>query len=314
MYLESFDHQPSEIVEVRSQRHGDFVQVYDSPGRRSRRVVLSYLRTPDGPKQIRHHLRFDEGPFSYICVSASARVYHYRDKSRKPRLEEFLPTGKMLVDDPQNGHTMERIFSADFDWERLEPVDPLFDDPPILNRQSAGKPWYVTTYQIANSEPTTLWLVEEHEGQTLKRVVEIGPAKGGTGKLPPFRPPSNPSAAGSCVSIYFSASRTEPLSSSERQEIDTLIARFRIEEKTDGLRWESLCVFDPKRPSEPDVIFAGSVRPPSNTDEAFLIGMQHWCKLLAEIRKNLPSARWLVQLDDHELAWDEARQEYDLSK
>jgi hypothetical protein len=52
---------------------------------------------------------------------------------------------------------------------------------------------------------------------------------------------------------------------------------------------------------------------PDNSEEAIWIGVQHWCEALSELRRAIADAEWRVHVDDHDIVWDEARQEYDPS-
>lgn len=122
------------------------------------------------------------------------------------------------------------------------------------------------------------------------------------------------------ISIHYLAYRRHQLSTSERASIDELIRRYSVKEQieeyqhsVEGLNWESFCVYDPNAPTKPGVIFEGATRLPDNSSEALWLGLQHWCRLLSEIRRALPDASWRVHVDDHDILWDQARGEYDPS-
>ena len=125
------------------------------------------------------------------------------------------------------------------------------------------------------------------------------------------------------ISIYYSARRTEPMTSVEQAAISSLIAEYAIEEQLqdrdrtgEGPNWESFCVYqldDPHFPAEPGVIFEGATGLPDNSEDNFWLGIQHWCALLSKIRRAVGSAVWSVHIDAHDVYWDEERQEYDPS-
>jgi hypothetical protein len=94
-----------------------------------------------------------------------------------------------------------------------------------------------------------------------------------------------------------------------KYSVDDQIGKRRIFRKAPN--WESFCIYDSANPSEPGVIFEGATKLPDNTQEFMWQGLQHWCGLLSEIRSVLPTAIWRVNVDDHEIAWDEASQAYD---
>ena len=118
------------------------------------------------------------------------------------------------------------------------------------------------------------------------------------------------------VSIYYSASRDRPLSKAEhdavqwqvdRFPLDTLIRECGIPEPE--FTGEGFCVYSP--PLEPGVVFEGSTKLPGNSEEAMWIAIQHWCKLLTELRGVLQDADWHVHVDDHDIVWNEKLQIYD---
>ena len=121
------------------------------------------------------------------------------------------------------------------------------------------------------------------------------------------------------ISIYYSARRSTPLSSSEQKAIESVDERFSVDEAIlrycetgEGPNWESFCVYDPND-EEPDVIFAGATGLPDNSEEALWQGLQHWCSALTEIRRALKDTEWDVAVDDHEIAWDEETEMFDPS-
>jgi hypothetical protein len=120
------------------------------------------------------------------------------------------------------------------------------------------------------------------------------------------------------VSIYYTATRAEPISSAEQFAIDEIISRYSVEMQIDeylrsghGFNWESFFVYDPDDNTEPDVVFEGATRLPSNSRDAPIVGLRRWCKLLTEIRLRLPGCNWRVHVDDYEIKWDDATNSYD---
>lgn len=119
------------------------------------------------------------------------------------------------------------------------------------------------------------------------------------------------------VSIYYMASRAEPLTAEEQVAIKALIAAYSVDDQIDayirtgkGYSGEGFCVYDPADPSEPDVVFEGTTKLPSDSDEEAWHGLRLWCDLLSLIRRVLSTAAWHVHVDDLDLAWDEQEQHY----
>jgi hypothetical protein len=169
-----FDHKPSQLVDVFPNPEGEFVQIWDSPrGTNGRRLLLTYLRTPKGPREVCQRIYLDEGTFELVEATDLRRVSYYRD-SRETRHERFLPSGRLLLNDPRNGFNTRSIFTADFDWEKQEPKGKALGDKQVMRLQTEGGIWYVSTYQQTPTEPESLWLIEEHRGHELLRSVEVG--------------------------------------------------------------------------------------------------------------------------------------------
>jgi len=123
------------------------------------------------------------------------------------------------------------------------------------------------------------------------------------------------------ISIYYTAKRATPVSPAERATIDTLLEEYSVDDELDdylqtgrGLNWESFSVYDPADPTERGVIFEGATKLPDNSDDAVVKGVDHWSRLLSRIRRELSGATWHVHVDDHDLMWDDAAREYDLSE
>ena len=122
------------------------------------------------------------------------------------------------------------------------------------------------------------------------------------------------------VSIYYAARRQQPLSPDERAALDRLIARYSIRDHVEqhvqtskGHNGENFHLYEPSELTEPSVVFEGATKLPDNSGDALWELIQHWCQLLSEVRRVLPSASWDVHVDDHDITWDEEQQAYDPS-
>ena len=73
----------------------------------------------------------------------------------------------------------------------------------------------------------------------------------------------------------------------------------------DGSRWPSFFVYDPADPTSPDVVFEGATELPAHSADAMWAALQHWCKLLTNVRRALADATWQVNVDDVDIPWDE---------
>jgi hypothetical protein len=171
-----FDQKASEHVDVVRHPQGEFVQIWDSPrGTVGRRVLLTFLRTPAGPHEICQRIYLDAGPFELVEATDLRRVFYYRDGG-EARHERFLPSGRRLIHDPDHGFKTRSVFTAEFDWQKQTPKGKVLGDKAVMRRQTEGDFWYVSTYQETASQPESLWLVEEHRGRELLRLVEFGRA------------------------------------------------------------------------------------------------------------------------------------------
>lgn len=120
------------------------------------------------------------------------------------------------------------------------------------------------------------------------------------------------------VSIYYEAKRATPLSPAEKQKVSELVEKFSVDkyienylETGEELNWESFSFYE--EPCDPGIILNGSTSLPDNTPEATWTGIQHWCAALTEIRRVLKNADWVVQVDDHEIGWNDSKQMFDPS-
>lgn len=123
------------------------------------------------------------------------------------------------------------------------------------------------------------------------------------------------------VSIYYTASRKQKLTTTEQEAIDKIISEYSVYREIEkynntgeGYNWEGFTVYNQEKQMEDDIIFEGSTRLPDNSDDAIWEGVQHWTALLSQIRCFILDAEWHVHVDDHVLVWDEEYLEYDLSK
>jgi hypothetical protein len=118
------------------------------------------------------------------------------------------------------------------------------------------------------------------------------------------------------VSIYYEAARDIPLTSSEQSVVRDIVKSYSVDSDIEkylstgsGLNWESFSFYE-KLDGEA-VILQGSTKLPNNSEDATWVGLQHWCKLLSELRRRLPNAKWAVRVEDHEIYWDSVSNEYD---
>jgi hypothetical protein len=122
------------------------------------------------------------------------------------------------------------------------------------------------------------------------------------------------------VSIYYTASRAEPLTTTERSAIESVIARYPLdtliakcsvaEGEYDG---EDFCVYPTDDDTEPGVVFEGATKLPLCSVDAMWAALQHWCRLLSEVRRALPNTTWRVHVDDHDIPWVEELRSFDPS-
>lgn len=119
------------------------------------------------------------------------------------------------------------------------------------------------------------------------------------------------------LSIYYTARRASPLSPSEQAAVAALIEAYSIRDQVNryvqtgrGHDGEDVVVFDPLRPSRPNVVFEGETKLPGTDEDALWALVQRWCALLSEVRRAISAATWHVHVDDHDVCWDEAREMY----
>lgn len=120
------------------------------------------------------------------------------------------------------------------------------------------------------------------------------------------------------VAIYCKVVRVAALADTEKKVIDGLVAKYSVDNDIEkylktgkGLNWES---FSFSESNETKVVLSGSTALPNNTEDATWVGVQHWCKLLSEIRRLIPNAIWNVHVENHEIQWDSKAFAYDPNK
>jgi hypothetical protein len=120
------------------------------------------------------------------------------------------------------------------------------------------------------------------------------------------------------ISIYYTARREQPLSPDEQAAFDRLCASYSIREQVEryvqtrqGHNGENFCIYDRNDPTEPGIIFEGATKLPDISENALWELLQHWCKLVSEVRRAVPGAEWHVNVDDHDIEWNEESQAYD---
>jgi hypothetical protein len=121
------------------------------------------------------------------------------------------------------------------------------------------------------------------------------------------------------ISIYYTATRPCELSEAEQTGIERAIERYSVKEQIDdyhrtGVGWngEDICLYAPPFNS-PNVVLEGATKLPDNNEDVIWDAVQHWCRALSETRRLLPDAVRHVHVDDHDIQWDESRQEFDAS-
>ena len=75
-----------------------------------------------------------------------------------------------------------------------------------------------------------------------------------------------------------------------------------------GIEWINSPIADRGVPA-----VEGATKLPSNSEEGLWAAIQHWCRLLTEIRQILPDAEWEASVDDHDIYWDPKRRMFDPS-
>ena len=97
------------------------------------------------------------------------------------------------------------------------------------------------------------------------------------------------------VSIYYTASRQQPLAPVERMAIDAIVARYPVEAliaelgiAEDEYNGEGFCVYD--EDTEPGVVFEGATKLLFTDDDGD--ALRYWSALLSEARRVIEGATW----------------------
>lgn len=122
------------------------------------------------------------------------------------------------------------------------------------------------------------------------------------------------------ISSYYTATREQPLTDSERDAIDAAVARYPLagliaacgytELERDG---EEFSDYPHDESTEPGVVFEGATKLTLFSEDAMWASVQYWCRLLSEIRRVIADAEWRVHVDDHDIPWSERLQAFDPS-
>ena len=122
------------------------------------------------------------------------------------------------------------------------------------------------------------------------------------------------------ISLYYEARRERSLSRLERAAIDAAIERYPLKSlivaaavPAEEYNGEAFCVYPTDADAERNVVLEGATKLPTNSEEVFWTTLQYWCRLLSEIRRELPGSKWAVHVDDHDISWDPVRRTYDPS-
>ncbi|UXL37055.1 hypothetical protein N7D90_15855 [Pseudomonas fragi] len=103
------------------------------------------------------------------------------------------------------------------------------------------------------------------------------------------------------VSVYYTAERAKPLSTLEKNAIESIQNEYSASINVEG---ECLDFYD-SDDYEGNVILDGSVKLPLYSEDAATIGLRHWRNCLTELRRAISNAEWKVALEDDEFDWDE---------
>ena len=161
-----FDHESSDLVTVRPNEHGEFVQVFN---RRSNggRVILSYQRTPTAIESVQWTIPMEEGPYERVEVVGEQRCLVRRDGA--VRIERVLPSGRLLIQDQRLGLGIKYVWSPHFNWDKRAPKGGPLSDRATMELQDQNLPWYVSYFQVRTDaggmEVKDIVAVEEHVGR-----------------------------------------------------------------------------------------------------------------------------------------------------
>lgn len=119
------------------------------------------------------------------------------------------------------------------------------------------------------------------------------------------------------VSIYYAATRPEPLSPAERRAVAAAIDRHPLaallEEcgiPAEDFNGEDFCVYPAGDADDPSAVFEGATKLPLCSESVFWSAIQHWCRLLTVVRRAIPGSAWHVHVDDLDIPWNEEDQAF----
>jgi hypothetical protein len=119
-----------------------------------------------------------DGPWGLVETTGPRRTFYYRDSPDRPRYEEILPSGRLLVDDFRGGEIVETVFTAQFDWNAPGPKGKPLGDRALQKRQAHGEPWFESHFQQVwrdeRMESRSLVLVCAYVGLELRETREFG--------------------------------------------------------------------------------------------------------------------------------------------
>lgn len=102
------------------------------------------------------------------------------------------------------------------------------------------------------------------------------------------------------TSLYYTATRSTPLSDAEHQQ---LMSIARAHNDAFEFDYETLYFYPSQRENE---VLNGSTKIPLDLAE-MAPSLMHWLAALTELRQALPEADWEVSLDEVDVDWDEER-------
>ena len=118
--------------------------------------------------------------------------------------------------------------------------------------------------------------------------------------------------------FYCSARRPAPLTTSERETLSKVLAKYsvegrikRFEESGQGLHWRPFVLIGPEDYSAADTILEGSAELPGETEEALATAVAHWCNLATALRREIHKALWEVRVGDREIKHEWRSDRYD---
>lgn len=172
-----YDHEPSERVSVTDNHEGQFVQVFnrnqsdDGPSR----VIFSYQRTPTGVTNVTWRIELNDEPCARVELRGNQCKTVRSDGTT--RLEQMLPSGRLLTSDTRLGLRIERTWAAEFNWEKKAPKGGALSDRATMKLQDADLPWFVCLYQTSTAEngemTKALIAVELHRGKSYLGTKEL---------------------------------------------------------------------------------------------------------------------------------------------